>query len=180
VSLLRRIFGLPDAPEAAGGSAASETETVRRITDALDRLPPERARYLAAFAFTLSRVARADLHVSAAETREMERIVMERGGLPEEQAILTVQIAKSQSLLLGSTENFLVTREFEHLASREQKLALLDCTFAVSAADDDVSVLEDNEIRRIAEELKLDHADFIAARSRYREQLSVLKKREQD
>ncbi len=180
MSLLRRIFRLPGGPEAAGRDAPAETETVRRITEALDRLPPEKARYLAAFAFTLSRVARADLRISGAETRAMERIVMERGGLPEEQAILTVQIAKSQSLLLGSTENYLVTREFARLARREERLALLDCLFAVSAADQDVSVVEDNEIRRIAEELKLDHTDFIAARARYREHLSVLKKREED
>ena len=83
-------------------STSPETETVRKITEALDRLEPERARYIAAFAYLLSRIARADLHISPEETRAMERIVMERGGLPEEQAIIVVQIAKTQNILFLS------------------------------------------------------------------------------
>lgn len=176
MGLLQRLFGVDEAAERAGGD---ETDTLRRITRALEEMEPERARFIAAFAATLSRVANADLHISEAETRTMEQIVMERAGLPEEQAILVVQIAKTQSRLFGGTENYVVTREFARLATREQRLALLDCLFAVSAADDEVSTAEDNEIRVIAEEFKLDHGEFIAARSAYRDYLAVLKKRDE-
>jgi uncharacterized tellurite resistance protein B-like protein len=155
--------------------ASGDTETVRKIVDALDRLEPERARYLAAFAYILSRVARADLQVSPEETRAMERIVAEQGGLPDEQAIIVVQIAKYQNLLFGATENFLVTREFNGISTREQKMALLDCLFGVAAAETLISSAEDNEIRKIARELNLEHHDFIAVRSRYRDRLAVLK-----
>jgi uncharacterized tellurite resistance protein B-like protein len=105
----------------------------------------------------------------------MERILQGLGGLPEEQAILVVQMAKTQNLLFGSTENFVVTREFNNSATRPQKLALLQCLFAVSSADQTISTTEDNEIRKIASEIKLDHHDFIAARSAYRQYLGVLK-----
>jgi uncharacterized tellurite resistance protein B-like protein len=152
-----------------------ETDTVRKITAALDRLEPERARYLAAFAYILSRAARADLEVDPREVAAMERIVMEQGALPEEQAIVVVQIAKTQSLLFGGTEDYLVTREFNKLATREQKLRLLDCLFAVSASDDSIETVEDNEIRRISQELGLEHGDFIAARLKFRDRLAVLK-----
>ena len=37
------------------------------------------------------------------------------------------------------------------------------------------SLPEDDVVRQIASELGLSHADFIAARSAYREQLAVLK-----
>ena len=51
----------------AGGSPAAEpagdTETVRAIVRELEALPPERARYVAAFAFILARVAHADLEI---------------------------------------------------------------------------------------------------------------------
>jgi len=174
MSLLKKLFGI-DSGETDTGS--TETETMRRITAALEEMEPEKSRFIAAFAATLSRVAHADLDISETETRAMEKIIMERAHLPEEQAILVVQIAKSQSRLFGGTENYVVTREFSRMASREQKLALLDCLFAVSAADDQVSVAEDNEIRRIAEEFKLDHSEFIAARAAYRDYLSVLKDR---
>jgi uncharacterized tellurite resistance protein B-like protein len=157
-------------------SSPAQTETVRKIVDSLDRLEPDQARYLAAFAYVLSRVARADLKVSPEETRAMESIVAEHGSLPEEQALLVVTIAKHQNLLFGATEDFLVTREFSKISTQEQKLALLDCLFAVAAAEHFISVKEDNEIRQVAREVGLSHSEFIEVRSRYRDQLAVLQK----
>ncbi|HXK61754.1 MAG TPA: TerB family tellurite resistance protein [Acidobacteriota bacterium] len=157
-------------------SEGAETQTVRKIAAELDRLEPEQARYLAAFAYILSRVAHADLKISEDETRTMEKIVVKIGGLPPEQAVMVVQMAKTQTKLFGATEDYLVTREFNRLASREQKLALLECLFAVSASDESISTIEDSAIRQIASELKLDHADFIRIRSIFREHLAVLKR----
>ena len=97
----------------------------------------------------------------------MERLVSEKGGLTEAQAVMVVQMAKTQSVLFGGVENFLVTREFEKIATREQKIALLHCLFAVSAADRSISSSEDTTIRAIARELNLDHVDFIAVKSAY-------------
>ncbi|MBI4458532.1 MAG: TerB family tellurite resistance protein [Acidobacteria bacterium] len=162
-------------PAGKPGGASSDTDTVRKIVAALNRWEPERARFIAAFAYLLSRVAHADQEISDEETRTMERIVMEHG-LTEEQAILVVQMAKTQKTLFGGTENFLVSREFDKIASREQKLALLDCLYAVSAADRSISVVEDHEIRKISRELKLSHKDYIEVRLAYRDHLAVLKK----
>jgi len=167
-----RFLGL--RPDDTSSGAGEETQTVRKIVERLDELEPDRARFVAAFAYILSRVAGADLEISEDETRTMERIVSRVGGLPEEQAIIVVQMAKTQNLLFGGTENYLVTREFNRIASREEKLALLDCLFAVSAADDSITPVESNVIRQIADELLLDRADLIAVRSRYRDRLSVL------
>jgi len=153
-------------------ASSTDTETVRKIAAALDRLDPDRARYLAAFAYILSRVARADLRISDGELREMERLVREQGGLPEEQAVMVVQMAKTQSILFGGVENFLVTREFDKIATREQKMALLHCLYGVSAVDEAVSSAEDTTIRAIADELHLDRADFIAVKSAYGKRLA--------
>jgi uncharacterized tellurite resistance protein B-like protein len=157
------------------GASSPETETVRKIVDALEGMEPVHARYVAAFAYLLSRVAQVDHNISPEETRAMERIVMERGGLPEAQAILVVQMAKTQARLFGGTENFLVTQEFNEIATREQKLALLHCLYAVSASDNSISTREDNEIRIVSQELLLSHEDFINVRLEYRDYLSVLK-----
>ncbi len=160
----------------SGKNAASgDTDTVRRIVGALDRLEPARARYIAAFAYILGRVALADRHCSDAETRTMEQLVMRHGALPEEQAVVVVQMAKSQNALFGGTEDFLVTREFNDLATPEQKLALLDCLYAVSAADHSIATVEDNEVRRIALELHVPFDAFIRVRLAYRARLAVLK-----
>ena len=170
-----RFLGL-EPPKSAPSPDSLETETVRKIVGSLDKLDPERAKFIASFAYILSRVARADLQISAEEVQAMEQLVMSKGGLPEEQAVIVVQMAKTQNILFGATENYLVTREFNNIATREEKIALLHCLFAVSSADQSVSSAEDSEIRQIASELKIEHRDLIAVRSAYREHLAVLKK----
>ncbi|HEV8412010.1 MAG TPA: TerB family tellurite resistance protein [Bryobacteraceae bacterium] len=168
---IRSFLGIPDQH-----AASADTETVRKVIEALDQMDPARARFIAAFGYILSRVANADLSISPEEVHAMERIIMERGGLPEEQALIVIQTAKTRAQLFGGTENFLVTREFSRIATREEKLALLDCLFAVAAAEGGISATEDNEIRQIVNELGLGHPDFIAVRSRWKDQLNVLKK----
>src|SRR5712691_12626606 len=80
-------------------AASPETETVRKVVQALDQLPPDRARYIAAFGYILGRVANADLNISPEEVRAMERIVMQQGQIPEEQAMIVVQTAKTRAQL---------------------------------------------------------------------------------
>jgi len=162
-------------PATDHGSQA-ETEAVRKIADELDGLDRDRARYIAAFAYVLSRVAGADLDISEDETHAMERIVADHGRLPDPQAVLVVRMAKSHNLLFGGTDNYLVTRELSRIADRDRKVAILECLFAVSAADDSVSTVEDNTIRQIAAELLLERTDVVAARRLVREHLAVLKK----
>ena len=94
-----KFLGWSGSPEADLG--LGETETVRKIVRQLDQLAPDHARYVAAFAYILGRVARADLKVSEAETATMEHIVVKGASLPTEQAILVVQIAKSKNRLFG-------------------------------------------------------------------------------
>ena len=103
------------------------------------RAPVDRARFLAAFAYILTRAAAADLDISHDESHAIERLVAEHGGLPEPQAVLVAQIARNQSLLYGGTEDFLVTRQFRELASSEDRLALLRCCYLVGAADDTIT-----------------------------------------
>ena len=105
----------------------------------------------------------------------MEEIVRGVGHLPEEQAVLVVQIAKSQHRLFGGTENFLVTREFRDLSTPEERHELLECLFAVSAADESISGAEEAQIRQIASELGFSHGQFVDARVKWSEHREVLK-----
>lgn len=149
---------------------------LRETLNALDDLDPERARYLAAFAYLLGRVAHADQHISDDESRAMESLVREEGTLSDAQAAMVVQLARRSNLLFGGTANFLVAREFEQLATYEQKLALLRCLFAVSATESGISTLEEGEIHRIARELRVNHEDLVALRVAFRRHLPGLSK----
>lgn len=173
ISFLNKLFGRADD---RATETTSDTETVRRITRELDRLDPDEARYLAAFAFVLARVANSDSLISEDESRRMEEVVRDVGELTEAQAVLVVQIAKSQQSLKGGTENYLVTREFAKISDRDQKERLLHCLFEISAADDSISLVEENEVKTIAAELKFEHPEFSAIRSQYNKQRSLLKK----
>ena len=178
MSFLKKLLGLGtnDSTSPEGKDAtAGNTETVRKIVHQLETMDPARARHLAAFAYILGRVAYADLDISKEETDKMEEIVRRFGKVPEEQAVLIVQIAKSQNQLFGATENYLVTREFKEIATPEERVKLLDCLFAVSAADDSISGVEESEVRQIASELGLNHSEYIRVRSAYSDKLEVLK-----
>jgi uncharacterized tellurite resistance protein B-like protein len=154
-----------------------ETSSVRQIAERLERLPDETARYLASFAYVLARVAHADLEVSAAESDAMRRIVIELAGLAPDEADLVVEIAKSQARLLGGTENYVVTREFRKISTPEQRARLLECLYAVAAADGTIAGAEGAEIVAVAEELGFTRAEANALRARYRDQLPELRKR---
>jgi uncharacterized tellurite resistance protein B-like protein len=157
VKSIRAWLGLESAP-------ADDLAPLRESLEALDHLEPTRARYLAAFAYLLGRVADADQNVSPEETRAMERLVREQGSLSPEQAVVVVGLAKASNRLFGGTANFLVAREFSELATYDQKLALMRCLFAVSATDQSISTAEESEIHRIANELRIDRADLVALR----------------
>jgi uncharacterized tellurite resistance protein B-like protein len=161
---------------AAAPDPRGDTDTVRRIAGELDRLAPERARYVAAFAYVLSRVAGADSHFSDDESAAMVRLVQETSTLPAAQATLVVEIAKSQNRLFGGTENFLVTREFRDVASEAERMDLLHCLFAVASADHAITPDEDAQIWQIAGELGISHAEFVQIRLQYSDKRTVLKR----
>ncbi len=169
---MRGIFsflgiGLPDT------GAGADTDAIRRIAAELDRLDPDRARYIAAFAFVLSRAAGADQDISAEETSAMERLVADHGKLPADQATLVVQLAKTQQRLFGGTDDFLVTRELGRIAAPDQKVGIIRCLYAVAAADKRILAVEADEIARIGRELGLEPQHVSAVRAEYRDLLEV-------
>ena len=168
---LRKLVGLGDG----GSDDARDTATVRRIARELDALPASEARFLAAFAYVLARVARADLEISPEETEQMLKLVREYSTLGEAQALLVVQMAKTQATALAGTENYLVTRQFKEMSNRAQRVDLLRCLFAVAAADNNISVVENTEITMIGQELGFSAQEIASVRAAYRDQLSVLK-----
>jgi uncharacterized tellurite resistance protein B-like protein len=175
----QRFLGIPIAPDGAAGAAApddaADTQTVRRIVTRLEALPRDEARFLAAFAYILTRAAAADLEISEAESQVIERLVAEHGKLPESHAVLVAQMAKTQSLLYGGTEDYLVTRQFKDISTDEQRRALLRCCYLVGAADDDISVAESDTLQQIAAELDIDRAAVNEIRHEFEPKLSTIK-----
>ena len=173
MGLLRFLGIASEESDAARG----ETETVRRIAAELERLPADKAKYLAAFAYVLARIAQADLDIDESETEAMRGIVARVAGLEEAEAVLVVEIAKSQARILGGTQDYIVTREFRGISTREQRGHLLECLYAVAAADGTISSEESAEIVKIGEELGFTRPEATSLRSRYRDKLAEFQKR---
>jgi uncharacterized tellurite resistance protein B-like protein len=182
--MFRRFLGLDRQPtesrRPAGDAApplpdsAAETATVRRIVARLEALPPDEARYLASFAYVMSRAANADLDISAEETALMEQFAATSGGLDEAQAVLVVEMAKLQARSQGGTEDFVVTREFRSISTPEQRRALVRCCFAVAAADGTIGAEEASVVNEIARELDLEAHEVNVLRDEFHEQLSAV------
>jgi hypothetical protein len=129
--VLRGLFGghhEPDHPVDAPAPtpqavepAVRDTESVRRISAELEALPMEQRRYVAGFAYVLARVAHADLEVSDVELGYMEQAVVQVGHLSQAQAVLVVEMARNMNELYGATDDYVVTRDFSTITSREQR-----------------------------------------------------------
>ena len=161
-----------EMPPPPGQGDDLETETVRRIVARLEALPVDEARYIASFAYVMSRAAEADLDISDAETALMERFVSEYGGIDASQAVLVTEMAKLQARVQGGTEDFVVTREFREMSTMEQRVALLRCCFAVEAADGTITADEASVVNEIARELDVDAETLNEVRAAFHDQLS--------
>jgi uncharacterized tellurite resistance protein B-like protein len=169
LSIFSRFFGARDSAE------RDEPASVVAITAKLSHLAPERARFLAAFAFTLSRVAQSDLHVDEAEIRAMEGVLEEQSNLTTSEAALAIEIAVAQSGDLGGGDNYVVVREFRRTSERADRIELMRCLLIVAAADDSISTTESSTIHQIGEELGFTRPEVNALRLEWRDKLAELK-----
>ena len=169
-----KLFGLSGESASTNEHSDSDGESILRIAKELDALPDDQALHLATFAYVLGRVAHADSHFSEAETEKMQDIVQVLGHIPESQAVLLVEIAKHQVRLFGGTDNVAVSQRFRQRSTPEQRIELLECVFAVSAADESITVVEEGQARQISSELGLTHKEFVQARSAYVDHLEAL------
>lgn len=152
-----------------------DSMAVRAIAERLDGVPSERARLIAALAMVLARAARADLEASRSEMALIAATLQEYAGLSADQADLVTEMVSHRNQLFGVTEDYLATREFRRLATARELECILTCLFAVCAADDSISLVEEEEVRQVASELGISHEEYVAARSAFREKREVLK-----
>jgi uncharacterized tellurite resistance protein B-like protein len=169
-TILRKLGLEVDVDDAPKG-----VEALDALEDALSHVPPEEARRVAAFAYLLSRVAHADHEVTDAEREAMARLLVDRARLTPDQADIVIGIATSKIVHVRGTQDYLVSREVAARSTVEEKRALVDGLYAVCAADGLISTIEDNDIRRVASEIDLEHHDVVDIRARYRHSLAVLK-----
>jgi uncharacterized tellurite resistance protein B-like protein len=143
----------PAHPTGEGAQPEDPATTIRTTVRQLDAIEPKNAGFLNALAFILMRVADADQHLADEERARMEHILVECAGLTLEQAVLVVEIARHRARLADCGCSYGTTRWLRSELDNNRRQRVLDCLFAVAAADGHTSRSEENEILQIAREL---------------------------
>lgn len=125
-------------------------------------LTDEKVRQLCLAAGLLARVANVDEDISEAERQAIKSVLSRSWGLSDREADIVTGISCHRTL--KGLDYFRLARGFFECTSIEQRKSFLVCLFKVANASDKVSNEEIEQIRRIADSLKLSHRDFIAAK----------------
>ena len=160
----------------AGAPAPDADPFLHQLQAQLERLGAGRLEYLAAFAGQLARVAGSEGGISAAEAAAMTTQLGAQQRLGAEHAAVVVDLLTHELETLRGVQPHLLTRALNAQATPEEKQVLLDSLYAVAAADHLVSLVEEQEIRRIAAALLVPHSVLMTIRGRYRERLEALRK----
>jgi len=153
----------------------SVPESLAAIATRLEGLPPDEARFAAAFAYLLARIAGSDLRTDDEERQEIARHLATFGGIDPERASLLGEAAVQAARTYSASDDHLVARAFREMSEREDRVRLLRCLYAVAAADQTISTREDNAIFDVAASIQVEREDVVAIRAEFRSHLGTLR-----
>lgn len=110
----------------------------------------------------MARVAYVDREVSEAEFDAIADILEEKWGVTRVEAALVAEAAVTD--VESRTDIYTAARDFFDATDAEERIKFLDVLFAVADGDSFVSYEETEEIRLIANMLKMTHREFIDAK----------------
>ncbi len=168
---LLRFLGLGEQP--AGRDV--EPQSLIELGIELESLPPEEARFIAAFAYLLARVAGADLRTDEVERIEITRRLEGFAGIDAAQAEILAKSAVHMAEIHSASDDHLVARAFRDMTQPPEQIRLLRCLYAVAAADEIISTREDNDIFEVARAIGVARTDVVALRSEFKQYLGTMK-----
>jgi uncharacterized tellurite resistance protein B-like protein len=146
------------------------------VRDHMSGADDETVRAVVSVAGLLACVAYSDRQYTESEKSviksELARIRgLSNAGIEEISKLLEENIFE---LTTTSSQTYL--RDLRELSDYEMRVEVLDVLLSLAAADQTVSVVETNFLRRAATALGLSPEDYNAVQARYRDKLSVLKR----
>jgi uncharacterized tellurite resistance protein B-like protein len=168
---LLRFLGL------GGASKGRESEPVSlaEIGAQLEALPAEEARFVAAFSYLLARIAGADLRTDDVERDSIASRLESFAEIDQNLAGILADTAIQAAVDHDASDDHLVARAFRDMSERPERIRLLRCLYAVAAADENISAVEDNEIYEVARSIGIDQTDVVALRMEFKKYLGALK-----
>jgi len=153
----------------------SEPVSLTEIGAQLETLPPEQARFVAAFAYLLARIAAADLRTDATERDSIAHRMETFAEIDHDLAGILADTAIRAAADHDASDDHLVARAFRDMTEQPERIRLIRCLYAVAAADEEISTVEDNEIYEVAKAIGISHSDVISLRLEFKKYLGALK-----
>jgi uncharacterized tellurite resistance protein B-like protein len=125
-------------------------------------VPESTLRKLSLAGGLMARVAYVDREVSEMEFDAIADILEEKWGVSRVEAALVAEAAVTD--VKSRTDIYIVARDFFDTTNQDEREKFLDVLFAVADGDGFVSYEETEEIRLIANMLKMTHREFIDAK----------------
>ena len=162
MSIVKRLMRMAGG---SGNEIRPGSASVQRIAAEFEQFDDDTARYLAAFAYVLGRLAAADHEVDDTEVAAIELALVDIAGIDPGHARLVAEAAHIEAQEEGGTQDYIATRDFRRIASREQRVLLLKCLMKVASADGEITKEENREVLQIAEELGFAFPELKALRA---------------
>lgn len=147
---------------------------LRAVRNEMPTAADEDVKIIAAIAGLLGQVAYADRPYLPAEEHRIRTELGKVQGLGDKGAEAVCRTLRTSIATVAEIEAHEYAKFLRDLADRDLLLHLLDLLLDVAAADDNVSLVEVNLIRRLTDNLGLTQADYNASQARYRDKLSGL------
>ncbi len=181
-SLITRIRGIlrvrrggdengPEGAEGAGGGGADRGGIVAQIIGRIgpggvaEKRDPLRFGHAVLFGAILYRVAFADGHVDDAEIERVHALLTDQFGFGDEAAEYVIRTIRSRAA--DDFDRQRLCASFNRIAEMDARLKLLECLFAVAAADGEIREEELREMRLIANYLWIDAREFHRIRTKH-------------
>ena len=135
---------------------------VKRNHPEIIRIPDEQLKKLCSASALLGRVAFVDGDFSQQEFETLVSLLMSEWNLPEPDANLLAEIVRRR--VMEGFEYHYVTYSFFEQTNHGERKDFIKCLFRMANASEKTSSEEIEEIRSIANSLKVAHSDFIDAK----------------
>ena len=160
------------APAAPPPGAEQVSALVR---EHLPEADAETVRVVAAIAGLLGSVAYADREYSEAEERETRRALSRIQGMTEAGLDAICDALRRHVVEASTVQLPRYARDLLELGDRELRLEVLDTLLDLAAADGELTLDETTLLRTVTRAIGLAPDDYVAAQSRHKHRLSVLK-----
>ena len=133
------------------------------------RLPEDKLYFLCLVGTLLASIAHVDNHLDPSEKKALKACLAKQFELKGNELAMLFEVVEEQGRK-GFDFHEVIT-EINRLTSYNDRLQLMDCLFAIAAADGEMAHDETEEIRRITKALRIPHNIFIQAKVRARKGL---------